>query len=61
MAGLNHERPLFKVIAAGGVDRVRTIAEELAVAQAKLRSREESKPERPPCDSCGSRKDVTGS
>jgi hypothetical protein len=61
MADLNHERPLFKVMAAGGGDRVRTIAEELAVAQAQLRSRDEDEPERPRCDSCGSRKDVTGS
>ncbi len=33
MAGLNHGRPLFKIMARGGGDRVRTITEELAVAQ----------------------------
>jgi hypothetical protein len=60
MAGLNHERPLFKVMAAGGGERIRTIAEDLAVAQVGLGSADKAVPERPRCELCGSRHDVTG-
>ncbi len=53
MTRLNHGRPAFKAIDAGGGDRIRTIAEELAASQ---RARSDSEPKR--CRNCGTRGQV---
>jgi len=60
MSNLNHERPVFRVIAAGGGERIRTVAEDLAAAQADLRREAASSDTRPRCGSCGSRREVKG-
>ncbi|SHG42329.1 hypothetical protein [Geodermatophilus nigrescens] len=50
MTKLNHGRPALRTTDAGGGERIRTIAEELAASQ---RARSDSEPRR--CRSCGNR------
>ena len=59
MGGMNHRRPLLKVMDAGGGDRVRTIAEDLSVALAADRE-SPSRSSGARCGACGSRTSVTG-
>ena len=62
MSRLNHDRPVFKVIDAGGGERIRTIAEDLRAAQAA--DRREARRAVPAgngplrCRACGSAKNV---
>ncbi|MCW2904520.1 MAG: hypothetical protein JWO67_6785 [Streptosporangiaceae bacterium] len=57
MTRLNHGRPMFKAIDAGGGERIRTVGEELSATR-RLRTGEAAKASN--CGSCGARKKVTG-
>lgn len=54
MSNLNHERPLFKVLDAGGGERVRTIDEELHGAGVHGPTGVQRRPSAPRCELCGS-------
>lgn len=54
MSNLNHERPLFKVMDAGGGERIRTIGEEVDVAKAGVSAGPSGRPAVPRCELCGS-------
>src|SRR4051812_9000698 len=57
MTRLNHDRPMFRAIDAGGGERIRTVGEELNASR-RLRGQEAAKAST--CGSCGTRKKVTG-
>lgn len=56
MSNLNHDRPLFKVLDAGGGERVRTIAEELEDARVSPPAGPDRRRAVPKCELCGSTK-----
>lgn len=56
MSNLNHGRPFFKVMDAGGGERIRTIDEELDVANVGTSAGRSSQQAVPRCELCGSTK-----
>ena len=56
MGNLNHERPQFRVMDAGGGERVRTIKEELDLARAGAAVEQNGRRVVPRCELCGSTK-----
>ena len=53
---LDHDRPIFKVIDAGGGERIRTVSEELNATRG---ARSRAQVAASTCGSCGARKKVT--